>query len=170
MRRAAQLLLLTTLISAAPGCGSGDHVVVELSASGLNPVLELDTVWLTITASRLGDGMCEPFTEVISLGPGFPGSVTVPATVEIKAGSVYDQFLFVRIEGKKGGVLRLRDERMASLGGGDVHLEVVLSGSCLDLGLESGELCQDGLVSESPYWRTFDEGEGVETGTSCRPE
>ena len=170
MRRAARLLLLTTLISAAPGCGSEDHVVVELSASGFDAVQELDTLWLTVTASRLGDTLCEPFTEVVSLVPGFRGSVTLPVTVEVKAGAVNDQVHFIRIEGKRGGALRLRDERMASLGGGDVHLTVALTGACLDVGLDRGELCQDGVVSESPYWRIFDEGEGVQAAESCRPE
>jgi hypothetical protein len=167
MRRAARLLLLTTLLAA--GCAEKDHVVIELSASGFNPVQELDSVWVTVTASRLGDTLCEPFTEVVSLVPGFTGSVTLPATVEVEAGSVYDQVLFVRVEGKRGGVLHLRDERMASLAGGDVRLDVVMTGSCLDVGLDEGELCQDGVVSESPYWRIFDEGEGVQAGESCRP-
>jgi hypothetical protein len=168
MRRAAPALLLLAIVSAAGCAFDGDRVVVELSATDFYPAVELDSLWITVTASRQGDARCVPFTEVVSLVPGYPGSVTLPATIEIRAGSVYDQILFVRVEGKQGGELRLRDERMASLGGGDVRLDVALSGACLDVGLGPGERCQGGAVDESPFWRIFDEREGVDSGEACR--
>jgi hypothetical protein len=162
-------LLLAGLVAAATGCaGPGDRVVLEISAPGLDAVRELDSLWVTVTASRAGDARCEPFTEVLSLVPGYPGSETLPVTVAIRAGEVYDQILFVRIEGKRDGAVRLRDERMASLGGGDVRVTVALAAACLDVGLDPGELCQEGVVGESPYWRIFDEGEGVAPGEACR--
>jgi hypothetical protein len=168
MRRAAHALLLASLISAAPGCATeANHVVLELSAPDFDAAGELDSLWVTVTASRTDDALCAPFTEVLSLVPGYQGTVTLPATVEIRAGAVYDQVLFVRIEGKREGVLRLRDERMASLGGGDVRLQWALAAACLDVGLERGELCQDGAVEESPYWQIFDEGEGVQDQERC---
>jgi hypothetical protein len=169
MRLAARLMLVTSLIAAAPGCtGEGDRVVLKISALGFDAGRELDSVWVTVTASRPGDTRCEPFSEVVSLVPGYPGSVTPPVTVEVRAGALYDQILFVRIEGKRAGTVRVRDERMASLGGGDVRVDVSLAAACLDVGLEQGELCQDGVVAESPYWRIFDEGEGVQPGERCQ--
>ena len=172
MRRVAPALLLVSLISALPGCASeeADHVVLELSAPWFSAVHELDSLWVTVTASRLDNALCEPSTEVLSVVPGFQGSISLPATVEIKAGVVYNQILFIRIEGKRDGALRLRDERMASLGGGDVRLQWTLAAACLDVGLEPGELCQDGVVGESPYWQIFDEGEGVQDGEPCASE
>lgn len=167
MRHAALTLVLVALT--ASGCTDrGDHVVIELSAADFEPSRELDSIWLTVTASRLDAALCAPFTEAVSLVPGYSGSVALPAAVEVEAGAVYDQLLFVRIEGVRDGVLRLRDERMASLGGGDVHLDVTLAAACLDVGLEPGERCHGGAVDESPYWRIFDEGEGVAAQESCR--
>ncbi|MFH2007583.1 MAG: hypothetical protein ABI333_13440 [bacterium] len=147
-----------------------DHVVVALTADGLDIAHELDTLEITVTASSnaAGTELCEPHTIYYSLDPGDATHITLPFQLEITPGSIYDKLLYLRVVGKHYGTARFKTERAASLAGGDSVLNVSITADCLGVGTGYGQHCQGGVATDSPFAAIFDEGQYVEAGEACR--
>ncbi len=159
--------------AALTGCEEPpNHVQVEITSESLDMGVDLDSLVLTITASHSATGyeLCEPYSVSYSLVSGEASSIDLPYTLEIAPGAYYDQVVLMRVVGKLGSQVRFRTERAASLGAGPVVIPVALSTGCLDVGLEPGEHCLDGVGMESPFGRIFDEGLNVQPGADCRVE
>ncbi len=172
-----KLALLATLLPWVGGCGQPDNrVVVEVAVAGFSPREELDRLEVTVAASatEAGDALCTPYSRTFAVDPDDAtdlSPVTFPLRIAIKPGDMYDKILYVRVRGWQSGSLRLKSERMVSLQGGDVELQILLPRDCLGVGTGAGQHCLGGLAMESPYWPIFDEGLNVEPGApSCVEE
>ena len=169
---------VVAILVASVGMGVGacveteDRVVVEITASGVNVAEELDTLELTVTASRTaaGDSLCVPYTVTYSLATADSSRIELPYSVEVVPGATFDKLVYVRVVGRHYGTVRYKSERMASLSGGDSRLHVVISADCLGVGTGYGQHCQGGLATESPYARIFDEDQYVVPGEKCRTD
>lgn len=153
------------------GCSEDvDHVVVSIEAGDMDPAAELDTLEITVTASRseAGDELCEPYTISLALNGGGDDVISLPFTLELEPGSIYDKLVYVRVVGLQAGTVRYKTERMASLAGGDVRVQVEFINACLGVGTGERQHCVDGQSVESPFWRIFDESEFVQAGQACR--
>lgn len=170
--RSLRPMLWIPVALALTACGVEDHVVVELEAVGMDPTAELDTLELTITASRTtaGDELCQPYTTRFALDSSGGDAITLPYALRLEPGSLYDKLVYVRVVGLRDGTVRYKTERMASLSGGDVRMQVQLTADCLGVGTGERRHCVGGAAEESPYWRIFDEGEFVQAGEACRVE
>ena len=168
--------LLLALALGLVGCTSApDRVVVSLEAVDLDPATAMDRIVLTITASTTASGtaLCEPFEVSLPLVPEATSAtemapITLPFTVAIEPGTQFNQLLLVRIEGRLlDDTVVYRDERMATLAGGEHQLHIRLTADCLHQGTGPREYCQNGVVLESTQWPIFDEGAFVQAGMSC---
>jgi hypothetical protein len=172
--RVRHLVWTASLLAAlAGGCEDvGDRVVVEI-IMGFSPRLELDQVEVTIAASATvqGDQLCAPYSKIFTVDPSDASDlelVTFPLRIAVKPGETYDKILYVRVRGWQSGSLRLKSERMVSLQGGDVWLQVLLPADCLGVGTGAGQHCVGGLAMESPFGPIFDDNLHVEPGApSC---
>lgn len=168
------LLAAATTAALLLGCiDNPDHVVIEITAPGLDIAHELDQLEVTITASRTsaGDALCEPFTLTYSLDTADTAdatNITLPYRLEVQPGSVYDKLIYIRVVGKHYGTTRFKTERAASLSGGDSVLNVNITADCLGVGTGHGQHCQGGVATASPYAAIFDEGQYVEADEACR--
>jgi hypothetical protein len=99
----------------------------------------------------------------------FP-AVDFPLRIAVKPGQIYDKILYVRVIGRQDGTVRLKTERMVSLQGGDVTLQVLLTADCISVGTGAGQHCVGGLAQESPYGTIFDQNLNVETTEPCLVE
>lgn len=159
-------------------CGEPpERVVVRIAAPALTIPGDLDLVVVSYSASEDGTPLraCEPAHVVLPLSEETtdatePIPAILPIRLAFEPGSRFDQRLFLRVEGYRQGVLRLRTERMASLRGGDVRMDIELTPSCLDRGIESRQHCLYGLVDRAPYAGIFDTGDDVVRGVSCAPD
>jgi hypothetical protein len=171
-RRLPAVLLATTVSAALlAGCvDNPDHVVIQDAAPYLDVSAELDTLEVTLTASRTsaGDALCEPFALTYSLAAADATRVTLPFELEVKPGTVYDKLVYVRVVGRHYGTTRFKTERAASLAGGDSVVHVSITADCLGVGTGAGQHCQGGLATASPYAAIFDEGQYVEANEACR--
>jgi len=156
------------------GCeGVGNRVVVEVNMAGFSPQEELDEVEVTIAASATaeGDRLCEPYTRMFAVDPVDASHlpfVIFPLRIAVKPGAIYDKILYVRVRGWQDGIVRLKTERMVSLRGGDVQLQVLLPRDCIGVGTGAGRHCVGGLAMESPYGPIFDDNLNVAPGApSC---
>jgi hypothetical protein len=124
---------------------------------------------VTISASRTeqGDALCEPFTQTFPLTPGAAGWISLPYVIAVEPGDTYDKVLFIRVVGLASGTVRYKTERMVSLSGGEVIVDIRLTEDCLGVGTGRGMHCFGGFPLESPYWQIFDENLHVESGQSC---
>jgi hypothetical protein len=165
------LWILVLFVWQLAGCpGEVDHVVLEIAAGDWDPVAELATLEITVTASRTtaGDELCEPYTVSFSLDGSGSDPISLPFTLEFEPGNIYNKIVFVRVVGRQDGTVRYKTERMASLTGGDVRVQVEIDEACLDVGTGERHHCADGQSVESPFWRIFDESEFVQAGEACR--
>lgn len=166
-------LLASMLAAWGGGCEDvGDRVVVEITM-GFSARAELDQVEVTIAASATdqGDQLCAPYSKMFAVDPADATNtepVSFPLRIAVKPGAVYNKILYVRIRGWQSETLRLKSERMVSLQGGDVRLEVLLPADCLGIGTGAGQHCVGGFAMESPYGPIFDDNLHVEPGApSC---
>jgi hypothetical protein len=162
--------LLLGVVLLGGGCQERvDRVVVEIGAAGFIPTQQLDEIEVTISASRTveGDQLCEPYAETFNLDPTGLDPVTLPLRIAVEPGDVYDKVLYVRVVGRFDGTIRLKAERMVSLAGGDVTLQVLLTADCIGVGTGAGRHCQAGLPLESPLSEIFDDRRFVEGGEQC---
>ena len=177
-RSATLLLSLATSTAAllfilgagfATGCVQNvNHVVVELSADGVDIANELDTIEVTITASRnsAGTELCIPHTITYTLDPADASRIDLPFELEISPGETFDKLVFLRVVGLHYGTVRYKSDRAASLGGGDSVVHVAITADCLGVGTGLGQHCQGGLATSSPYADIFDEHMFV-NGEAC---
>jgi len=166
-------LLASLFVAWGGGCGGAeDRAVVEITM-GFSPRAELDQVEVTIAASATdqGDQLCAPYSRVFAVDPADATDtepVSFPLRIAVKPGPIYNKILYVRVRGWQDGTLRLKSERMVSLQGGDVRLEVLLPADCLGIGTGTGQHCVGGFAMESPYGPIFDDNLHVEPGApSC---
>lgn len=163
-RALAWMALVASCAGLAAGCEEDHSVILSLHAD-FNPVLELTTLEVSVAASRTatGDRVCTPFTYTFNLDPGEHAYVELPMTIRIQPGATYNRILYVRVRGFLEGMLRLKMERMISLRGGEVTLDLELLEDCLGVATGRTQHCVNGSVVESPYWQIFEEGFGVES-------
>ncbi len=174
IRLAPRLIWLTlALAMVGGGCEDvGDRVVVEI-AMGFSPTAELDQVEVTIAASATeqGDQLCAPYSRIFMVDSADATDsepTTFPLRIEVRPGELYNKILYVRVRGWQYSTLRLKTERMVSLQGGDLLLEILLPADCLGIGTGTGQHCVGGLTMESPYGPIFDDNLNVEPGApSC---
>jgi hypothetical protein len=174
IRRDPRLVWLAlALVALGGGCEDvGDRVVVKLSM-GFSPSAELDEVEVIIAASATdqGDQLCAPYSKIFvvdSADATDTETTSFPLRIEVRPGQTYDRILYVRVRGWQDGTLRIKTERMVSLQGGDVLLEILLPADCLGIGTGAGQHCVGGLTMESPYGPIFDDNLYVEPGApSC---
>ncbi|MFH2007555.1 MAG: hypothetical protein ABI333_13300 [bacterium] len=165
--------LLLGAVLLGVGCQDRVHrVVIEIASAGFIPTQQLDEIEVTISASRTatGDQLCEPYTRRFNLDPTEPEPITLPLRIAVEPGDVYDKVLYVRVVGRFDGTIRLKAERMVSLAGGDVTLQVLLTSDCIGVGTGAGQHCQAGLPLESPLSEIFDDRRFVEGGEQCLVE
>ena len=161
-RRLCMLLGLVLLMALCGGCEDvGNRVVVEINA-GFAPETQLHEVEVTIAASATveGDQICAPYSRFFTVGTADGTDVeltTFPLTIAVKPGPIYNKVLYVRVRGWQWGNLKLQSERMVSLLGGDVQLEMLLRADCLGIGTGAGQHCVGGLAMRSPYGPIFDD-------------
>lgn len=172
-----QVGLIAVLVLLSGGCETeGNRVVLEIVMAGYSPAIELDRVEVTIAASSTeqGDALCAPATVAFALDSSDASGLPVaefPLHIAVKPGALYDKILYVRVLGWRSGTVRLKTERMVSLQGGDVDLQLVLPADCLGVGTGAGQHCVGGLAMESPYGPIFDDNLNVVPGAqSCVEE
>jgi hypothetical protein len=169
----APLLLAVVVagLSAGSCADPGDRVVLEITLAGFVPSAEVDRLEITVAASRTvtGDALCAPWTHeyAVSTDATDVPPVGFPLRIAVEPGPTYDKILFVRVIGRKSTTVRLKTERMVSLQGGDVGLQVLLTADCIGVGTGAGQHCVGGLAQESPYGAIFDQGLHVETTEPC---
>ena len=161
-RRQSVFALASFLCVAVVGgisCEEVDHVVVTVNAAADLESNKLpDTLHIMVAAEDTGNEViCGP-QEVASYPvESGTGHIELPFTFEIKPGSEFDDVLYVRIEGKQGGAVIFRTDRMASLSGGDVEFDIVISNDCVvdsgdgDISTNSRNHCYGGEWEPSPY-------------------
>jgi hypothetical protein len=159
-RRVALGLALGLLCAVgAAGCGEPDVVVVRLSAADFTAASELDSLEVTVAAAGSADGtpVCRPHTETFELSADESGFVELPLSIRVRPGPRYDRILYVRVRGYLNDMLRLQMERMISLRGGTLELELELLEDCLGVGTGATRHCVNGAEVSSPYAAIFDD-------------
>ena len=171
------LWIIAVLVLLGGGCETHENrVVLEIIMAGYSPEIELDRVEVTIAASSTeqGDALCAPGTVAFALDSGDASGLPVaefPLHIAVKPGPIYDKILYVRVLGWRSGTVRLKTERMVSLQGGDVQLQLVLPVDCLGVGTGAGQHCVGGLAMESPFGQIFDDDLNVApSAPSCVEE
>lgn len=155
--------IVAALFTLGGGCGSSDNrVVMEITTAGFSLEGELDQLEVTIVASsdEQGDVRCAPFSQLYTVSSADATDFPVPdfpLRIAVKPGRIFDKILFVRVRGLNSGTVRLKTERMVSLQGGDVQLQLVLPVDCLGVGTGAGQHCVGGLAMDSPYGGVFDD-------------
>lgn len=171
------LWILAVLVGLGGGCKTAENrVVLEINMAGFSPEIELDRVEVTIAASSTeqGDALCVPATVLFAVDSADATDLPVadfPLRIAVKPGQEFNKILYVRVLGWQSGTVRLKTERMVSLQGGDVQLQLLLPVDCLGVGTGVGQHCVGGLAMESPYGRIFDDNLNVASGApSCLEE
>lgn len=163
------LFFVFVLTLCVASCGEPEsRVVLEISAD-FEPTQELDQLEITVAAgtAEASEIICNPHLEVFSLESGSATGVSLPLSIEIKPGAIFNKVLYVRVVGRFWGTVRIKTERMVSLTGGDVIQTFSLERDCLGQGTGRGMHCVNGQAMASPYWRIFDEGYHVFPEQAC---
>ncbi len=139
-------------------CGKG--VAVEISfGEGLEIEAEIDRLEIAIAANG-SEEFCGPDVHVVSLEEEPVWSKGI-FSLCIRTGEVFNEQVFVRVSAFLGETMRYRSEHAASLGGGEVRVRIIIDEDCLNSTIGDRQHCRDGKVVESPFWKAFEEGEGV---------
>lgn len=156
--RTGVIWLAVLLMLGATACEEDSAVIVRIQAADFNPVLELTRLEITIAASRTdqGDRICTPYTHSFNLDPARTNYWELPLSIRVTPGPTYDRILFVQVRGYLEGMLRLKVERMVSLQGGEVELDIDLLRDCLGVATGRTESCVNGTEVTSPYWEIFE--------------